>query len=334
MFIPDGEMTVLAYDTPRFAPLRDLLEQLALQRRIVSWSEGYHVAVASGGAGEPAFTIWIKKNASDVAPDVYTANFCFRFDNSNSSSGFSIEALRSKLGYTTCADAGIEWLTVADSEDGAEDGAVAAAAAGAEEAEAAEAAEEAAEAVSWAELPLHNVALKITGVLYALSGGRADVSIARDDLVQPLNHLGVGNVEAALQPKRLGTHAHWFTHNGDRGNKARLQLTVGGVEIIKGIYIGDHARLGLMLATIVSTNSKALVLGGPTADPAPEPPPPQASTPPAPPPHPSTPPGAPPPSSDFAITATDEIKRALEQLDAAIANAGDVAKRLRSLVDR
>jgi hypothetical protein len=30
----------------------------------------------------------------------------------------------------------------------------------------------------------------------------------------------------------------------------------------------------------------------------------------------------------------DEIKRALEQLDAAIANAADVAKRLRGLVDR
>jgi hypothetical protein len=190
--------------------------------------------------------------------------------------------------------------------------------------------------VSWAELPLHTIALKITGVLYALSGGRADVSIARDDLVPPLNHLGVRNVVAALQPKRLHTHAYWFAHNGKRGDKARLQLAVGGVQIIKGMYMGDRARLGLMISTIARTNPKALVLGGPTADPAPEPPPPppppQASTPP---PHPSTPPGAPPPSSGFATTsATDEIKRALEQLDAAIANAAGVAKRLRSLVDR
>lgn len=217
-----------------------------------------------------------------------------------------------------------------------------------------EAEDDAAAAVSWAELPLHSVALKITGVLYALSGGRAAVSIARDDLMQPLKHLGVGNVVNALQPKRVSAHTSWFTHNGRRGNKARLQLAVGGVEIIKNMYSDDHDRLGVMISTIVCTNPKALVRGGPTADPAPEPlplprarapltqqqqqplppaPPPPSSTPPAP--QPSTPPGAPPPSSGFVITSsTDEIKRALEELDAAIANAADVAKRLRSLVDR
>tara|TARA_Y100000389_G_scaffold194514_1_gene224647 strand:+ start:9045 stop:9662 length:618 start_codon:yes stop_codon:yes gene_type:complete len=116
VFIHDGETTVPAYDTPRFAPLRALLDHLALQRIIISWSERYHVAVPSDGPGNPAFTIWIKKNASAwTTPDVYFANFCFRFDSSNSSSGFSIEALRAKLGYTTCADAGLEWLIVADS---------------------------------------------------------------------------------------------------------------------------------------------------------------------------------------------------------------------------
>ena len=114
MFIHDGEVAVPAYDTPRFAPLRNLLKQLALERTIISWSEKYHVAVPSGGPGKPAFTIWIKKNASDANPGVYLANFCFRFDNSNSSCGFSIEALRAKLGCTTCADAGLEWLTVVD----------------------------------------------------------------------------------------------------------------------------------------------------------------------------------------------------------------------------
>jgi hypothetical protein len=477
VFIHDGETAVPAYDTPRFAPLRDLLDHLALQRTIISWSERYHVAVPSDGPGKPAFTIWIKKNASDATPDVYFANFCFRFDSSNSSSGFSIEALRAKLGYTTCADAGLEWLIVADSsfhtgptitdddepgrqliiavrndasfnvdlwlyledvgkvwgrfpkalsvdsskdsseaeddeqqgemaegtvvetseeggevpptpalaalprpnprpdpnpnQDGAEDGAewgevevearpvdegeegVPAT----EEAEG-EAEDDAAAAVSWAELPLHSVALKITGVLYALSGGRAAVSIARDDLVQPLKHLGVGNVVNALQPKRVSMHTSWFTHDGKRGNKARLQLAVGGVEIIKNMYSDDRARLGVMMSTIVCTNPKALVLGGPAAGPAPAPlprtrvpltqqqpplPPALPTPPPAPPPSstppapqsPSTPPGAPPLSSGFVISCpVDEIKRALEQLDAAIANAADVAKRLRGLVDR
>ena len=478
VFIHDGETAVPAYDTPRFAPLRALLDHLALQRTIISWSERYHVAIPSDGPGNPAFTIWIKKNASAwTTPDVYFANFCFRFDSSNSSSGFSIEALRAKLGYTTCADAGLEWLIVADSsfhtgptvtdddetdrqliiavrndasfnvdlwlyledvgkvwgrfpkapsvdsskdsaeaeddeqqgdrvegtvvetseesgevppspalaalphpnprpnpnpnQDGAEDGAewgegevearpvdegeedVPAT----EEAEG-EAEDDAAAAVSWAELPLHSVALKITGVLYALSGGRAAVSIARDDLMQPLKHLGVGNVVNALQSKRVSMHTSWFTHNGKRGNKARLQLAVGGVEIIKNMYSDDHARLSVMMSTIVCTNPKALVLGGPTAGPAPAPlprtrvpptqqqqplPPALPTPPPAPPPSstppapqsPSTPPGAPPLSSGFVISCpVDEIKRALDQLDAAIANAADVAKRLRSLVDR
>jgi len=116
VYVYDSETLLPAYDTPRFAPLRALLSNLAQRNRTILWSEKHHVIIPSGGRGKPELKIWVKKNKSDATSDVWMADFRFRFDESKSSAGFSIEALRTKLGDITCAEAGLEWLVVADAQ--------------------------------------------------------------------------------------------------------------------------------------------------------------------------------------------------------------------------
>ena len=116
VYVYKSETLLPAYDGPRFAPLRELLRNLALRDRPIPWSEKHHVVVPSGGRGQPTFRVWVKKIKSEATSDVWMAEFRFRFDDSASSPGFSIDSLRAKLGDVTCAEAGLEWLFVADAK--------------------------------------------------------------------------------------------------------------------------------------------------------------------------------------------------------------------------
>ena len=117
----------------------------------------------------------------------------------------------------------------------------------------------------------------------------------------------------------------------------RLALKPRGVEILEQIYEGYEGRLRTMIAILAGANSKAREPQSMSVTAAE---PPRSTTPPLPPP----PPGsglssgsseAAPPMSGFAMSsATNEVKRALDDLDAAIANAQGVSKHLRLLLDR
>lgn len=403
VYVYDSETRLPAYDTPRFAPLRALLSKLALNNHPHLWSDRHHVVIPSGGRGKPALKIWVKKNKSESTSDVWMADFRFRFDDSNSSAGFSIEALRAKLGDCTCAEAGLDWLVVSDAQpqthgmiQGSEShpfivavredelfdtdvwlfvdemdktwgrsphppvaGEVTEEEDTSEEDEGSDedhdagshpqppsehgsknddSDDEAEEATADALRLLGSVPLKIVGALYALGSHSFPRGATREELTPMLKRLGITNVGQTLQPARVAPHASWFVHNGERGAKMRLALKPRGVNILEQIYEGYEDRLRRMVAILAGANSKArepqststtaAELPRP-ATPPPPPPPPQGSG------SGSGSPEAALPVSGFAISsATNEVKRALDDLDAAIANAQGVSKHLRLLLDR
>ena len=112
VYLHDDTVLISRYDTPRFAPLRALLDRLISSNQACGWSAKHHVALPFGGPGEPPVTIWVKKNAPHAAHDVSEADLRFRFDSGVSSAGFGFDALRTKLGFVRCADVGLEWLVV------------------------------------------------------------------------------------------------------------------------------------------------------------------------------------------------------------------------------
>tara|TARA_Y100000389_G_scaffold198163_1_gene234153 strand:- start:257 stop:1261 length:1005 start_codon:yes stop_codon:yes gene_type:complete len=102
--------------------------------------------------------------------------------------------------------------------------------------------EEAAQAQEEAVERLTSVPLKIAGALYAAAGGKPMVGIAREDLLAPLEALGVDNPSNATQQNRLKNYAvaHWFLHNQERGADARISLTREGIDALREVFTNDE----------------------------------------------------------------------------------------------
>lgn len=85
---------------------------------------------------------------------------------------------------------------------------------------------------------LSTVPLKIAAVLYAVTGGKPMVSVAREDLLAPLTAIGCDNATNATQANRLMNYqtAHWFAHNGERGMKAGISLTKDGSDAVTDLF--------------------------------------------------------------------------------------------------
>ena len=114
----------------------------------------------------------------------------------------------------------------------------------------------------------------------------------------------------------------------------RLELQPDGVRKIQQIYEGHEDRLRTMVAILTGAKSEAIELESVSAT-AVEPPLSTTPSPRSPPPPGLGSPEAAPPVSGFTISsATNEVKRALDDLDAAIANAQGVSKHLRLLLNR
>lgn len=103
---------------------------------------------------------------------------------------------------------------------------------------------EEADADALAVAPLYSVSLKLLASVYVLADGRANVSIARDDLLQPLTGLGVGNPGNAMRPARIATYDPVYcTHNGGRNRDARISMTPRGLRMITNMYTEAEGEL-------------------------------------------------------------------------------------------
>jgi len=287
-YLLDADLEIFRLDTPRFAPLRGLIIDMATTRGLVAWSAGRGVHLDAGGPGEPRLDVWVKKTVEAASDDYAKAGLRFRLDDASTSAGFSLYALRSKLGLTTVGTVGLDRVMIRAESDAASEQAgvhvgpfyiatatqdqdpqfdvelllyktdegttwsftpgvpFAAASQPAVDAETEEEAsdddEEADEEEDEVEeddetwiAPLHNQQLKIAAVLFALADGKANVAIAKTDLVRPLEGMDVA--ASALEKARVNRYdCGYFEHNQERGADARLHLTGRGLTVLKRIY--------------------------------------------------------------------------------------------------
>lgn len=111
-YLLDAELEIPRLDTPRFAPLRGLIIDMATTRGVVAWSACRGVQLDAGGPGEPKLDVWIKKTAEAASDDYSKAGLRFRLDDASTSAGFSLDALRYKLGMTTVGTVGLDRVII------------------------------------------------------------------------------------------------------------------------------------------------------------------------------------------------------------------------------
>lgn len=111
-YLLDADLEISRLDTPRFAPLRGLIIDMATTRGVVAWSACRGVHLDAGGPGEPKLDVWIKKTAEAASDDYSKAGLRFRLDDASTSAGFSLDALRYKLGMTTVGTVGLDRVII------------------------------------------------------------------------------------------------------------------------------------------------------------------------------------------------------------------------------
>ena len=92
---------------------------------------------------------------------------------------------------------------------------------------------------------LASVPQKLAGVVYAFTNGGAHESVARDDLLGPLEAIGCENPSNATQKNRIENYAttNWFEHNQGKGADARIGLTQDGVDAILELFTDEDDSL-------------------------------------------------------------------------------------------
>ena len=118
VYLLDPNLEISRLDTPRFAPLRAMIIDIATTRGVVKWSACRGVHLDAAGPGEPRLDVWVKKTVEAACKDWEDAGLRFRLDES-SSPGFGLHALRSKLGMTSIGVVGLDRVTIRAESDAA-----------------------------------------------------------------------------------------------------------------------------------------------------------------------------------------------------------------------